>query len=138
MASQNLSKNQQRFAWAISSFTLLSISSRISLTFSMGLPLGSSSVQSMVGLKNGPGQIPWSLQPIVTIKSASIAIFAVISFGLLVEIVDAFLFHNFNHNWVHFFSRFVACTGNNKLVFSIFFGKRLSHLAPARVLNTDK
>jgi hypothetical protein len=40
--------------WIIS-FTLRSISSLISRTFSMGLSLGSSRVQSIVGLKNGPG-----------------------------------------------------------------------------------
>jgi hypothetical protein len=66
----------------ISFTTRLSISSLISRTLSTGLPLGSSSPQSTVVLKNGPGQISEAPHPIVIIKSASLAISVVSSLGL--------------------------------------------------------
>ena len=114
------------------------MSSLISRTFSMGLPFGSSSAHSIVGLKNGPGQIPWSLQPMVTIKSLSIAIFAVISFGLLAEMSMPFSFITSTTTGLTFSAGLFPALESDNLAISIFLGESFSHLTSARVLNTDK
>jgi len=74
-------------SFSINVFTLFSISSLICRTFSIGLLFGSSSPQSTVVLKKGPGHKSCAPQPIVMIRSASSTILGVTSFGLLFEIL---------------------------------------------------
>ena len=76
----------------------------------MGFPFVSSGVQSIVSLKNGSDEIPWSLQPMVTIRSELFVIWKVISLGLfVVEDVDVFFFMACTTSGFDFVNGFVSC-----------------------------
>ena len=94
-------------------------------SFFLGL---SRSAHSILGLKKGQWQTPWSLHPIVTIKSESIAIFAIISFGLLRERSMPF---SFITSTTMGRSLRLACyrVRNNKIISFVFFSQCFSYLA---------